>query len=152
MRVALATDHAGLPLKGPIIDWLTRAGHEVVDFGVDSPEPVDYPDVIAPAAQAVARGECERGIVLGGSGTGEAIVANKVRGIRCVEASDPVTARLGREHNDVNVLAMGARIVGSEVALACVAGFITGEYEGGRHAQRVAKIARLEATERKEPS
>jgi len=150
VRVAIATDHAGLPLKRPIIDWLTQAGHEVVDFGVGSAEPVDYPDVIAPAAQAVARGECERGIVLGGSGTGEAIVANKVRGIRCVEASDPVTARLAREHNDANVLAMGARIVGSEVALSCVAGFMTGEYQGGRHAQRVAKIARLEASERRE--
>jgi ribose 5-phosphate isomerase B len=152
MRVAIATDHAGLPLKGPITDWLTQAGHEVVDFGVDSPEPVDYPDVIAPAAQAVARGECERGIVLGGSGTGEAIVANKMRGIRCVEASDPVTARLGREHNDANVLAMGARIVGSEVALACVEGFMTGEYQGGRHAKRVAKIARLESAEQDEPA
>jgi ribose 5-phosphate isomerase B len=151
MRVAVATDHAGLSLKGQITDWLTEAGHEVVDFGVDSPEPVDYPDVIAPAAQAVARGECERGIVLGGSGTGEAIVANKVRGIRCVEAADPVTARLGREHNDANVLAMGARIIGSEVALACVAAFMTGEFQGGRHAQRVAKIARLEASQRAEP-
>src|SRR3990172_11878153 len=121
MRVALATDHAGLPLKQPIADFLRGGGHEVVDFGVDSPEPVDYPDVIAPAARAVAAGECERAIVLGGSGTGEAIVANKIRGIRCVHASDPVTARLGRQHNDANALAMGARIVGSEIALACVA-------------------------------
>ena len=144
MRVALATDHAGLPLKQPIADWLTAAGHEVVDFGVNDPTPVDYPDVIAPAARAVAAGECERGIVLGGSGTGEQIVANKVRGIRCVEAADPVTARLGREHNDANVLAMGARIIGSEVALACVAAFIDGVFQGGRHARRVAKISELE--------
>ena len=144
MRVALATDHAGLLLKQPIADWLTAAGHEVVDFGVNDPTPVDYPDVIAPAARAVAAGDCERGIVLGGSGTGEQIVANKVRGIRCVEAADPVTARLGREHNDANVLAMGARIIGREVALACVAAFIDGVFQGGRHARRVAKISALE--------
>src|ERR1041385_1528089 len=106
MRIALATDHAGFPLKALISDWLTGAGHEVVDFGTDSTEPVDYPDVIAPAARAVASGDCQRGIVLGGSGTGEQIVANKVRGIRCVEAADPVTARLGRAHNDANVLSM----------------------------------------------
>ena len=144
MRVALATDHAGLPLKAAIADWLRAAGHEVVDFGVDSPEPVDYPDVIAPAARAVAAGDCELGIVLGGSGTGEQIVANKIRGIRCVEAADPVTARLGREHNDANVLSMGARIIGSEVALGCVAAFIEGQFQGGRHALRVDKISALE--------
>jgi ribose 5-phosphate isomerase B len=145
MRVAIATDHAGFPLKALIADWLTAAGHEVVDFGVDTDAvPVDYPDYIVPAARAVAAGECERGIVLGGSGTGEQIVANKVRGIRCVEAENPVTARLGREHNDANVLAMGARIVGSEVALACVAAFMSGEFQGGRHARRVAKITALE--------
>jgi ribose 5-phosphate isomerase B len=144
MRVALATDHAGFPLKEPIADWLREAGHDVVDFGTDSTDAVDYPDVIAPAARAVAKGECERGIVLGGSGTGEQIVANKVRGIRCVEAADPVTARLGREHNDANVLAMGARIIGREVALACVAAFMSGEFQGGRHARRVDKISALE--------
>ena len=144
MRVAIATDHAGLPLKTPIADWLSAAGHEVVDFGVNDPAPVDYPDVIAPAARAVANGQCDRGIVLGGSGTGEQIVANKVRGIRCVEAADPVTALLGREHNDANVLAMGARIIGSEVALACVAAFMNGEFQGGRHARRVDKISAME--------
>jgi ribose 5-phosphate isomerase B len=146
VRVALATDHAGFPLKAPIADWLKAAGHEVVDLGVNAPQPmVDYPDVIAPAALAVADGDCERAIVLGGSGTGEQIVANKVRGIRCVEATDPVTARLGREHNNANVLAMGARIIGSEIALGCVAAFMEGEFLGGRHARRVDKISRLEA-------
>jgi ribose 5-phosphate isomerase B len=144
MRVALATDHAGLPLKAPIAEFLRTAGHEVIDFGVDSPEPVDYPDVIAPAARAVASGDCQLGIVLGGSGTGEQIVANKIRGIRCVEATDPVTARLGREHNDANVLAMGARIIGSELALGCVAAFLQGEFQGGRHLLRVEKISALE--------
>ncbi len=152
MRVAIASDHAGLPLKGPIADWLREAGHEVVDFGVDDRAPVDYPDVIAPAARAVAAGECRLGIVLGGSGTGEQIVANKIRGIRCAEASEPVTARLAREHNDANVLALGARIVGNEVALACVAAFVGGEFQGGRHVQRIAKIAHLEAIERGEPA
>jgi len=148
MRVALATDHAGFPLKGPISDWLAEAGHEVVDFGVHSTEPVDYPDVIAPAARAVAVGDCELGIVLGGSGTGEQIVSNKIRGIRCVEASDPVTARLGRQHNDANMLSMGARIIGREVARACVEAFMTASFEGGRHARRVDKIRDLEAAQR----
>src|SRR6188508_1595911 len=147
MRVAIATDHAGFPLKEPISDWLASAGHEVVDFGVDSTAPVDYPDVIAPAARAVASGDCERGIVLGGSGTGEQIVANKIRGIRCVEAADPVTARLGREHNDANVLAMGARMIGIEVARACVRAFVEGEFDGGRHVARIEKISRIEAEE-----
>ncbi|MEA2621920.1 MAG: ribose 5-phosphate isomerase [Chloroflexota bacterium] len=144
MRIAIATDHAGLILKAPILDFLRDGGHETVDFGTDSPEPVDYPDVIAPAARAVASGDCQLGIVLGGSGTGEQIVANKIRGVRCVEATDPVTARLGREHNDANVLAIGARIVGTELALGCVAAFLAGEFQGGRHARRVAKIGELE--------
>ena len=147
MRVAVASDHAGLPLKGPILEWLAEHGHEAVDMGTDSPEPVDYPDVIAPAARAVASGDCQLGIVLGGSGTGEQIVANKVRGIRCVEAADPVTARLGREHNDANVLSMGARIVGVAVALGCVDAFMTGAFQGGRHARRVDKIRQLESVE-----
>jgi ribose 5-phosphate isomerase B len=147
MRVAIAADHAGFPLKDPIIGWVTQLGHEPVDFGTDSTEPVDYPDVIAPAARAVALGECDRGIVLGGSGTGEAIVANKIGGIRCVEAADPVTARLGREHNDANVLSLGARIVGTEVAKACLRAFLDGEFTGGRHVARVEKISRLEAEE-----
>src|SRR3954447_25831078 len=145
MRVALATDHAGFPLKAPIADWLTANGHEVVDFGVDTDAtPVDYPDYIAPAARAVATGDCELGIVLGGSGTGEQIVANKIHGIRCVESADPVTARLGREHNNANVLSMGARIVGLEVALGCVAEFMTADFLAGRHARRVDKITAIE--------
>ena len=144
MRIAVAADHAGFPLKASVIEWLRAAGHEPVDFGTDSSEPVDYPDVIAPAALAVAAGECALGIVLGGSGTGEAIVANKIRGIRCVEAADPVTARLGREHNDANMLSMGARIVGSQVAEACVEAFVAGVFAGGRHQRRVEKIAELE--------
>jgi ribose 5-phosphate isomerase B len=144
MRVAIAADHAGFPLKDPIAGWVRDLGHEPVDFGTADTTPIDYPDVIAPAARAVAAGECDLGIVLGGSGTGEAIVANKVDGIRCVEAADPVTARLGRAHNDANVLSMGARIVGSEVARACVEAFLGTAFDGGRHATRVAKITALE--------
>src|SRR5689334_13279058 len=129
MRIAIGCDHAGFPLKAPIRSYLETEGHEVVDFGTNSEEPVDYPDFIAPAARAVASGECQFAIVLGGSGTGEQIVANKIRGIRCVEAEDPVTARLGREHNDANALSMGARIIGTEVALACVTAFLEAEFQ-----------------------
>ena len=145
MRIAVATDHAGLPLKQAVAGWLREAGHEVVDFGVDSPDRVDYPDYIAPAARAVASGDCRFGFVFGGSGSGEAITANKIAGIRCVQATEPVTARLGREHNDANMLAMGARIVGSAVAIGCVEAFLAGEFEGGRHIARVDKISALEA-------
>ncbi len=148
MRVAIGSDHAGFALKGDLCTLLDELRVEYRDFGTFSSEPVDYPDFIAPVARAVARGDYERGIVLGGSGTGEAIVANKVRGIRCVEAADPVVARLGREHNDANVLSMGARITGVEVARACVRAFLAGEFQGGRHLPRLAKIAKIEAEER----
>ncbi len=146
MRIVVAADHAGFPLKAPLRELLRAAGHDGVDMGASDTTPVDYPDVIAPAAFAVAGGAADLGIVLGGSGTGEQIVANTVPGIRCVEAADPVTARLGREHNDANMLSMGARIVGLEVALACVRAFLEGEFQGGRHARRVDKIRALEAT------
>jgi ribose 5-phosphate isomerase B len=144
MRIAVATDHAGLPLKQATVAWLREHGHEVVDYGVHTPEPVDYPDVIAPAASAVAAGDVHLGIVFGGSGSGEQITANKVRGIRCIQATEPVTARLGREHNDANMMAIGARIVGSEVALGCVEAFLAAEFQGGRHAARVAKLDALD--------
>jgi ribose 5-phosphate isomerase B len=145
MRIAVATDHGGLPLKDVVIEWLRAAGHEVVDFGSWSPEPVDYPDYVAPAARAVASGECRLGIVFGGSGTGEQIVANKIPGIRCVQATEPVTARLGREHNDANMMAIGARIVGPQLALGCVEAFLEGTFQGGRHVPRLAKISAIEA-------
>ena len=141
MRVALATDHAGFPLKARIAQWLTDNGHEVVDFGVDSDAvPVDYPDYVAPAARAVAAGDCERGIVLGGSGTGEAIVANKIHGIRAVEAADPVTARLGREHNDANVLVLPARLLTDAEGREILKTWLDTPFEGGRHERRVEKI------------
>jgi ribose 5-phosphate isomerase B len=144
MRIAVATDHAGLPLKRLVAEWLREHGYEVLDFGVETPDRVDYPDLIAPAARAVASGECRYGFVFGGSGTGEQIAANKIRGIRCVQATEPVTARLAREHNDANMMAMGARIVGSQVAIGCVEAFLAGVFEGGRHVARVEKISALE--------
>ncbi len=147
MRVAIGSDHAGFHLKGELCTLLDELRVEYRDFGAFGTEPVDYPDLIAPVARAVARGEFDLGVVLGGSGTGEAIVANKVRGIRCVQATDPVTARLGREHNDANVLAMGERIVGTEVARECLRVFLDAQFTGGRHVARVEKIARIEAEE-----
>src|SRR3954453_8229825 len=128
MRIAIGCDHAGFPLKGPVRAAPEAEGHEVVDFGTNSTDPVDYPEFIAPAARAAASGDCRFAIVLGGSGTGEQMVANKIRGIRCVEAAAPVTARLGREHNDANALSLGARIIGTEVALACVTAFLDAEF------------------------
>jgi ribose 5-phosphate isomerase B len=140
MRIAIGSDHAGYIYKGKFIDLLRELGHEVVDFGADSEVPVDYPDYIRPVAEAVARGEAERGIVLGGSGNGEQIVANKVRGIRCALCWDVTTARLAREHNDANVLAVGQRVVGIETAKEVVRVFLTTAFEGGRHNTRIAKI------------
>ena len=147
MRVAIGSDHAGFALKGELCTLLDELRIEYRDFGTYSDEPVDYPDFIAPVARAVARGEYRFGIVLGGSGTGEAIVANKVRGIRCVQATNPVVARLAREHNDANVISFGGRFVGTEVAKACVREFLAAVFAGGRHEPRVAKIARIEAEE-----
>lgn len=147
MRVAIGSDHAGFQLKGELCSLLDELRIEYRDFGTFDASPVDYPDFIAPVARAVARGDYERGVVIGGSGTGEAIVANKVRGIRCVEAADPVTARLGREHNDANVLSLGARIIGTEVARACLRAFLDSEFAGGRHVVRIEKIFRIEAEE-----
>jgi ribose 5-phosphate isomerase B len=152
VRVAIGSDHAGFELKAALCRMLDERGIEYRDYGTDSTDPVDYPDFIAPVARAVSRGEYDRGIVLGGSGTGEAIVANKIRGIRCVQAANPVVARLGRQHNDANVIAIGARVTKVEVAEACVREFLDGEFEGGRHVPRIAKIAALEAEEAEEAS
>jgi ribose 5-phosphate isomerase B len=147
MRVAIGSDHAGFALKGELCNLLDELRVEYRDFGTFSDEPVDYPDFIAPVARAVARGEFDLGIVLGGSGTGEAIVANKIRGIRCVQATNPVVARLAREHNNANVIAFGGRIVGTEVAKACVREFLAAQFQGGRHVPRLEKLARIEAEE-----
>jgi len=147
MRVAIGSDHAGFALKGELCSLLDELRVEYRDFGTFSADTVDYPDFVAPVARAVSRGEYELGIVLGGSGTGEAIVANKVRGIRCVQCTNPVVARLAREHNDANVIAFGARIIGTEVAKACLREFLSSEFAGGRHVARLEKLARIEAEE-----
>src|SRR5690349_12493130 len=120
MKIAIASDHAGFAYKERIKSLLIQLGHEVRDFGTDSNAPVDYPKFIRPAAEAVAQGECERGIVLGGSGNGEAIVANKVRGVRCAVCWSLDTARWAREHNDSNVLSIGERTIAPELALEIV--------------------------------
>src|SRR5882672_7450060 len=140
MKIAIASDHAGFDYKEKIKVLLNDLGHEVRDFGTHSNEPVDYPVFIRPAAEAVARGECERGIVLGGSGNGEAIVANKVRGIRCALCWSLDTARWSREHNDSNVLSLGQRMMPEELAIAIVNIWLVTPFAGGRHARRIALI------------
>ena len=140
LKVAIGSDHAGFEYKEKIKALLSPLGHEVQDFGTTSTPPVDYPLFIRPTAEAVARGEAERGIVLGGSGNGEAIVANKVRGIRCALCWSLETARLGRAHNDSNVLSIGQRMISEELALEIVRVWLVTPFEGGRHVRRIAEI------------
>ena len=140
MKIALGTDHAGYHHKEAVKRLLESLGHEVVDFGTFSEESVDYPKFVRPAAEAVARGECERGIVFGGSGNGEASAANKVRGVRCALCWNEEVARLSRQHNDANVLSLGERVIPLETALALVRVWLTTEFEGGRHANRIAQL------------
>jgi ribose 5-phosphate isomerase B len=140
LRVAIGSDHAGFEYKEKIKALLTSLGHEVRDFGTSSTEPVDYPLFIRPTAQAVASGECERGIVLGGSGNGEAIVANKVHGVRCALCWSLETAKLAREHNDSNVLSLGQRMIPEDLALEIVKTWLVTPFEGGRHIRRIAEI------------
>jgi len=144
MKIALGTDHAGYEYKEAIKQYLTEHGHEVKDFGTHSPEPCDYPDFIYPAAQAVARGDCDRAIVLGGSGNGETIVANKVRGVRCAVCFTEELARLSRAHNDANAMSIGARTVPLDLALKMVEIWLATPFDGGRHAHRVQTITELE--------
>lgn len=140
MRVAIGSDHAGFAYKEKIKILLAELGHTVQDFGTSSTQPVDYPLFIRPVAEAVARGEAERGIVLGGSGNGEAIVANRVRGVRCALCWSVETARLAREHNDSNVLSLGERMISEELALEIVRVWLATPFAGGRHARRIAMI------------
>jgi ribose 5-phosphate isomerase B len=140
LRVAIGSDHAGVAYKAALIDYVCDMGHEVRDFGTDSEASVDYPDLIRPVAEAVAKGEYDAGIVLGGSGNGEAMVANKVRGIRCALCWDVTTARLAREHNNANVVSMGQRVIGIETAKDIVRVFLTTAFEGGRHVRRLEKM------------
>ena len=140
MKIAIGSDHAGFLYKGKIIAHLQVTGHEVQDFGASSEATVDYPKFIRPVAEAVARGEFERGIVLGGSGNGEAIVANRVRGVRCTLCWDLRSARFGRQHNDANVLSLGQRMISIEDALEIVDLWLATPFEGGRHIERIKQI------------
>jgi len=144
MRIAIASDHAGFDYKEMIKGALEQDGHEVVDFGTDSTEATDYPVFIRPAAEAVARGDCERGIVLGGSGNGEAMAANRVNGVRCALCWDRRTARLSREHNDANMLSLGQRLVSEDEALEIVSTWLETSFEGGRHIRRIRMIDDLD--------
>jgi len=145
MKIAIGSDHAGFHYKQKIKERLNLLGHECCDFGTSSDKAVDYPLFIRPVAEAVARGEFDRGIVLGGSGNGEAIVANKIRGIRCALCWNTETARLAREHNDANVLSLGARMISEQDALEIVDIWLTTAFAGGRHLQRIKQIDEVEA-------
>ena len=145
MKIAVACDHGAYEYKEMIKEMLLSQGHEVVDFGTDSTASMDYPDTALPCAKAVARGECERGIVMCGTGIGVSITANKVKGIRCALCSDPLSARLTREHNDSNMLAFGQRIIGSEMAKEIVNVWLGTPFSNGeRHIQRVRKVMAIE--------
>src|SRR5215213_7825189 len=143
MRIALAADHAGYPLKDELVSWLREAGHEVTDLGTNGPESVDYPEFGAKLADAVASGSAERGIVVCGSGIGISIAVNRNPACRCARVSDPLSAQLAREHNDANVLALGARLIGSDMARACAAIFLDTDFAGGRHQRRVDQLSKL---------
>jgi len=147
VRVAIGSDHAGYDLKSHLVDTLERLGHDVIDLGTHSTEPVDYPPVCAAVGRTVVEGRADRGIVLGGSGQGEQLAANKVHGVRAALCNDLFTARLARAHNDANVLSMGARVVGVGLAEEILATFLATEFEGGRHARRVAQVMAIEAEE-----
>ena len=144
MRIAIGADHAGFALKQHLLATLRRLGHQVDDFGTHDSEPVDYPDICAQVGRAVVEGRADRGIVLGGSGQGEQIAANKVPGVRAALCNDLYTARMSREHNDANVLAMGGRIVAAGLADEIVALWLETPFEGGRHQRRVDQISELE--------
>ena len=138
--VALASDHAGFALKASLVDWLRTLGHEVVDLGPLDTAPVDYPDYGYALADAIASGRATRGVAICGSGIGISIAVNRHPGLRCALVSDGLSARLARQHNDANAIAMGARLIGEEMAKACVEAFLTAEFAGGRHQLRVDKL------------
>lgn len=144
MKIAIASDHAGFELKDSIKSLIIELGHEYEDFGPDSTASVDYADYAFPAAEKVANGTFDRGILICGTGIGMSISANKVKGIRCALVHDLFTAKVTREHNDSNMLAMGERVVGPGVALEIVRVWLTTEFEGGRHANRIGKISNYE--------
>jgi ribose 5-phosphate isomerase B len=143
MRIALASDHAGFALKDELAAWLRDSGNVVIDLGTNGPDSVDYPEFGARLANAVASGDADRGIAVCGSGIGISIAVNRNPRCRCARVDDPLSARLAREHNDANVLALGARLVGADMARACVTEFLGTEFAGGRHQRRVDQLSQL---------
>ena len=141
MRIAFAADHAGYLLKDELVGWLRDQGHDVADLGTNGPESVDYPQFGRKLAQAVASGQAERGIAVCGTGIGISIAVNREPKCRCARVGDPLSAQLAREHNDANVLALGARLIGSEMARACIALFLETPFAGGRHQPRVDQLS-----------
>ena len=141
MRIAIASDHAALSMKAELREWLVEAGHEVADLGPNSGDSVDYPDFGYKLAGVVADGTAERGIALCGSGIGISMSVNRNAAVRCALVSEPLSAALAREHNDANCIAMGARLIGIEMAKACVTAFIETDFAGGRHQRRVDKLS-----------
>lgn len=146
MRIAIASDHAAIELKATLRDWLARQGHQVDDLGPNTGESVDYPDYGYRLAQALAAGRAERGIALCGSGIGISIAVNRHPDVRCALVSDPYSAALAREHNDANALALGARLIGVDMATACVSAFLETPFAGGRHQRRVDKLSQAQVT------
>lgn len=144
MKLAIGSDHGGFHLKAVIMEYLTKKGVSFHDFGTYSTESVDYPDIALDVAQAVTKGEYERGILICGTGIGISIAANKVKGIRAALCHDVFSAQMSREHNDANILAMGERVIGSGLAEMIVEKWLSSEFAGGRHAKRVCKIANIE--------
>ena len=143
MRIALSADHAGYALKDELVGWLREQGHDVSDLGTNGPDSVDYPEYGAKLARAIASGDAERGIAVCGSGIGIAIAVNRNPKCRCAHVSEPLSAELARTHNDANVLALGARLTGSDMARACVAAFLNSSFAGGRHQRRVDQLSQL---------
>jgi ribose 5-phosphate isomerase B len=143
MRIALAADHAGFALKDELAGWLREQGHDVRDLGTNSSDSVDYPEFGTRLAGVVVAGEAERGIAVCGSGIGISIAVNRNPGCRCARVDDPLSAALAREHNDANVLALGARLLGPDMAKACVAAFLDTPFAGGRHQRRVDQLSAL---------
>jgi len=143
MRIALASDHAGFALKDELAAWLRDSGHVVIDLGTNSTESVDYPEYGARLARAVASGQAERGVAVCGSGIGISIAVNRNPDCRCARVDEPLSARLAREHNDANVIAFGGRLIGSDMAKACITEFLDTDFAGGRHQRRVDQLSQL---------
>ncbi len=146
MRIAIASDHAAYELKALLAEWLRGEGHDVEDLGTNGPDSVDYPDYGYKLGTAIAEGRAERGVALCGSGIGISISVNRNPAARCALVSEPLSAKLAREHNDSNVIAMGARLTGIDMAKACLAAFLTTDFAGDRHARRVEKLSNPPAT------